>query len=445
MPFPLAAITVQMLEEAGLTLSDLQRTLSTALQDSLGPDQWGYVQDVIGDDNTGELIYALGGKLWKCSYTITKTGTTRAVTLATSKQVQVMPQMSYVKATGTTIESGTALAETTTFGDGVSRMEEAAEGSYTIKVIKAGQGSSAFYPKEVLKSQGPRIFRAGTKMYMDHATEAERRARPEGSVKNLAGVLTGNAYWDENGKKGPGLYAPIKVFADYQEQIASKAPHIAVSIRAMGTGETKDGVFTVKQFTHAESIDFVTEPGAGGAILTESGKPATKEKTDMERNEVEALLETKLAPLQATVTTLTESNTKLSTALSEAQATNVKLVAAGLMNEARLHIAPKLQTEKLPPTARVRVSESLLSGTLPTAADGSLDRAKLDEAYVAAVKIEADYIASIAPGGQVMNMGESRTTGVEVSDKDFRESLIKSAKDMGMSQQAAEEYADARQ
>ena len=71
-----------------------------------------------------------------------------------------------------------------------------------IKLIAPGKGSSAFYPAEVLKRDGPNVFTKGTQIYINHATSAEEAARPEGDWHKLAGALESNAYYDEAGKKG---------------------------------------------------------------------------------------------------------------------------------------------------------------------------------------------------------------------------------------------------
>ena len=113
-----------------------------------------------------------------------------------------------------------------------------AKADYEIKLIAPGKGSSAFYPAEVLKRDGPKVFGAGTHVYLNHATAAEEAARPEGDVRNLAGVLTTAAEYREAHAKGPGLYARMKVFADHATTVEEKAPHVGMSIRASGVAES---------------------------------------------------------------------------------------------------------------------------------------------------------------------------------------------------------------
>ena len=159
-----------------------------------------------------------------------------------------------------------------------------AKADYEIKLIAPGKGSTAFYPAEVLKRDGPNVFKAGTHVYLNHQTAAEEAQRPEGDVKNLAGVLTTDAVYHESHAKGPGLYGRMKVFADHAQTVEEKAPHVGMSIRASGvaeSGKTREGRPVLKELTSAESVDVVTRAGAGGMILTESARGAQQEESDM--------------------------------------------------------------------------------------------------------------------------------------------------------------------
>ena len=102
-------------------------------------------------------------------------------------------------------------------------------------------------------------------MYLNHPTAAEESAPPEGDVKNLAGVLTGNAYYLESHAKGPGLYGRMKVFADHRQLVEEKAAHVGMSIRAAVWREANkqhDGLPILKELTSAESVDVVTRSGS---------------------------------------------------------------------------------------------------------------------------------------------------------------------------------------
>lgn len=142
-------------------------------------------------------------------------------------------------------------------------------GRMLIRLISAGWSLNGnFYPAEVLKRDGARAWPAGTQAFIDHATEDEDYERPAGSVKNLAAVLDEDARWDEASKS---LVAEVRLFAPWREALIDMADTIGMSIRAYVTAEhgEREGrkgnvVNTIEQ---GRSVDFVTKPAAGGAIL----------------------------------------------------------------------------------------------------------------------------------------------------------------------------------
>ena len=145
------------------------------------------------------------------------------------------------------------------------------DGTMSLKIIQPGWGSSGYYPKEVLERDIPKVFPAGTKMFWNHATATEEMERPEGDLRNLAAVTVSDPIWFESGPNGPGMYAEARPFAGYANVIDEIGGHIGVSIRGMGrhtTGE-KEGKSgrIIQEIAVGKSVDFVTEPGAGGAIV----------------------------------------------------------------------------------------------------------------------------------------------------------------------------------
>jgi hypothetical protein len=206
----------------------------------------------------------------------------RQCSIQVSAAVQVLPKTVYDTVTEAKKESAKTTVGTLALVESASTLEtivlKEAKADYGIKLIAPGKGSSAFYPKEVLERDGPKVFKAGTHVYLNHPTAAEEASRPEGDVKNLAGVLTTSAVYNEAGASGPGLYARMKVFADHAQTVEEKAPHVGMSIRASGiaeSGKSKDGLPVLKELTSAESVDVVTKAGAGGMILQEGARPVS--------------------------------------------------------------------------------------------------------------------------------------------------------------------------
>ena len=271
-----------------------------------------------------------------------------------------------------------------------------AKADYEIKLIAPGKGSSAFYPAEVLRRDGPNVFKAGTHVYLNHATAAEEAARPEGDVKNLAGVLTTGAEYLEGHAKGPGLYARMKVFADHAQMVEEKAAHVGMSIRASGVAESgrkQDGLPVLKELTRAESVDVVTRAGAGGMILTEAARGAAtneEEVSVMDANELKLLRES--------IAALTEKE---------------------LRREAIAEGARILRDVALPASGKEYVIEAVMRGTLPVI-EGKLDTVKLAQA----VNAEASrFAAATGQERRVTGMGVAATVNAQESAASSAETL----------------------
>lgn len=150
-------------------------------------------------------------------------------------------------------------------GDGGTRRQ--------ITIIEAGWGSSGYYSREVLARDGAKAWPAGTHMYLNHPGEFEDSDRPERNVADLVGVIASTPRMEGN-----ALVAEADVFAHWTPMINEVAPHIGVSIRAMGEmeygeAEGRQGVI-IKSLDEGISVDYVTKAGAGGKVgqLIESAR-----------------------------------------------------------------------------------------------------------------------------------------------------------------------------
>ena len=253
------------------------------------------------------------------------------------------------------------------FGD--VELKEAAE--FPAKLIAPGRGSSGYYSPDLLKRDGPGVFTKGTQMFWNHATDTEESERPEGDLNNLAGVLTADAKYDENGKDGPGLYAPVKVFGKYVDKVREMGKHIGLSIRAGGSRDEaatgpdgRRGVIT--QLSTGKSVDFVTKAGRDGKIFTEAarGSSAATEGDDMDKAEVMALIKEAQAPLVA-------ENKMLREMLSATRGKSL--------------VEAELKDVRLPEAIKNKIVESI-APAVPTDANGAVDAAKLKTMIEASVK-----------------------------------------------------------
>ena len=281
---------------------------------------------------------------------------------------------------------------------------------WRVKVIEAGWGSSGYYGSEMLASYGPKVFKAGTKVFMNHPSVTESSDRPERDVHQLAGKLTSDAVFSEN-----GLVAEIEFYSHYAPIIKEMANDVGLSIHALG--EAKIGEAEGREGPIIESlvsdpmtsVDVVTVAGAGGKFIsllesytrkdaettsvTESlsegnGMSITKEEFDA------AIADLKTAFVEA-ITPVVESVSILAEAAKPAELTVDEEETLEAVNP--IDIAVKFNESGLPTKALSRVVEALKS----EANEKSVDELIADEkAYVA----EISESVAIAP--------EADTTGV---------------------------------
>lgn len=330
------------------------------------------------------------------------------------------------------------------------------DGTIPVKLIQPGWGSSGYYPAEVLERDGPKVFTKGLKMNWDHPTLSEASERPEGSLNNLAAELVSDAKYQANGAAGAGLYADAKVFEAYKGPIDDLAGHIGVSIRALGKGdegsaEGRQGPI-ISELTAAKSVDFVTQAGAGGQILSlfeaargrtplrmdTSDAPTADQKTTTS-GDVENLSqkEKRMDELQK----LQEANATLQTKLDEATAENARQKDALVLQEAAKLVSQALAKFELPEVTKARLIESL-----PKAAaikDGKLDEKTFEVKIAEAVKAEVEYLTKAAGLGKITGLGESGG-GDEDAEAKTQKSLEESFRRIGLNEKAAKAAAQGR-
>jgi len=312
-------------------------------------------------------------------------------------------------------------------GDTVDLIEKAVADDDTIdvKLISPGWGSSGFYSAEVLRRDGPGAWPVGTHMHLDHPTEAEKRERPEGSVKDLAAAIASEPVYQESGPAGPGLYAKAAVIPAYKGLIDALAPHIGVSIRAPGSftegeAEGRKGRIVKAIFNSPlhNAVDFVTKAGRGGQVLAlmESWRDPTltsdpnaqktpkadspdnlKETEDMD--ELQKAQEA-LAASVAKVAELTTANEAMSAELGT-------LRESVALSEARVLVSAEVAKADLPEITKTRLIETLVKSA-KLADDGKLDAASLTESITESVTSEADYVAKLTESGKVRDQGKTQ-------------------------------------
>lgn len=141
-------------------------------------------------------------------------------------------------------------------------------GRYKVLVINEGVGSSGRYPKATLQEAAKaKVIPKGTQSFIDHqgAGEERDRARVGRSVRDLAGVLTEDAYWDETNN---GLVATMQVYGPYRDLLAEMHGDIGLSIKGSGEMRINEaGEREISSLTEVRSVDWVTKAGRGGKVL----------------------------------------------------------------------------------------------------------------------------------------------------------------------------------
>lgn len=301
------------------------------------------------------------------------------------------------------------------------------DGTIAIKMIQPGWGTSGYYSRYVLERDMPTAFPPGTHMYWNHPTLSEQAERPERDLRDLAAVTVSAPRFQEDGADGPGVYADAKVFGGYAGVIDEIAEHIGTSILGAGVAEVGEAEGRkgriVKEISQGYSVDFVTKPGAGGAIVSifESAPGAARlPEPDEEPASVSESAqdqETAHEPAGASspariveaddmseVTELQESLATAQQQLREQQAATARLQEQIILRDARDFVAAQLAETDLPDVTQTRLVRQLAAN--PPVAIGALDEAALgarvQEAVTAA---EAEVTAILGATGQIRGQG----------------------------------------
>lgn len=225
---------------------------------------------------------------------------------------------------------------------------------YKVRLIEGDKlGSMAYYPAEVVRRDGPLVFKKGTPMFIDHQTPEEKARKPYGSIHSFVGELAEDAYYEND-----GLYAEVEVFEDAAPMIKARADKIGISVRANIVGDK--GVINGKQvniaqqFTDARSVDFVMRAGAGGKIVSilESAVEETPESGIEESGEN---MDEVLARLQAFEDKFDSRLTTIEEGLKKAPVEESKVEVEADVEAKALEIAEAFVDSTLDPEGRKRV------------------------------------------------------------------------------------------
>lgn len=232
--------------------------------------------------------------------------------------------------------------------ESIKGMTKAEDGRYLIKIIGCDiQGSSAFYPREVIERDIATAFPAGTKIYFDHSDEEGVR-----SVRDIAGKITGGHVIRED-----GAYAEVQFNKVAQPIIEDCYDVIGMSIRGKADViENESGIVVSKLHYHRlNSVDLVSEAGADGGIVQRLKESFNGKETVVEEKDITAIV------------------SAVVDALKPAPADETEAVDLAAVTEAAIEAG-------LPKAARAKVVAAVKAGS------------DVEEA----IKVEKAYIAQIA-------------------------------------------------
>ena len=246
---------------------------------------------------------------------------------------------------------------------------------YKVRLIEGDRlGSTGYYPAATLLRDGPKIFKKGTPMYLNHLTAAERAVRPNGNIEQYAGELAEDAYYEND-----GLYADIEVFEHHRPMIKSLKDKIGISIRARGMTvlETINGqsVPVFKELNLARSADFVVKAGAGGKIVETLEESLENSETDSEAQEGSQNMDEVLQELKAMRTEFGTRFTAIEEAAKPVEATEEE--SADEVYAKALEIAEAFNGSTLDADGRTRVLDLHRANKKPIA-----ELIEAEESYV---------------------------------------------------------------
>ncbi len=325
---------------------------------------------------------------------------------------------------------------------------DASTGKLSVTIIKPGfsanstKGKRRFYPAETLKRDF-KVFE-GAKMFVDHATEAEKKARPEGSVHDWVANLTGVFAESDGQVKGIATVfdPPFKAKLDaLNSQGLLKKMAVSMNAACTWVPETIEGqeAARIDELVASRSVDFVTYAGAGGQVEAMESDAVNDEW------ELDSISEAELRKRRPDLVTVIESSFQgatmksLETQLQEATANLAVERQARTTAETKLAEADKTAKKA---AAQTELTKMLAESKLPEPAQKRI-RENFSEALVVdgmkeKIDAEKEYIRSFSGSAKVIGLGTGHNGTVSESAKDSRSVLKESFVAAGMSEKDAE-------
>lgn len=303
-----------------------------------------------------------------------------------------------------------------------------------VTVLQPGfnRSGARYYPVDAIRHAVSEGLFDNRKMFVNHPSASELRERPERNLTDWVSTVKETWIDEETGS----IKARIKVvqnwFGDFLKQLQENdaLADVGLSIFAQGQVQRKkiDGRLTdvVERFTRALSVDWVTEPGAGGRVdaIWEAYQPvrAKEQETNVlntmsaaeavatlreQRPDVIEVLESEHRAeetVRETEAVLAEAQERISALENEIEAKDSELSElrqAAIVAERDEIVREALTKSELPAPAQERVVKAVGEPVLTE--DGALDVEATQTEISALVEAEKAYAEEL--------IKESRPTG----------------------------------
>lgn len=139
---------------------------------------------------------------------------------------------------------------------------------YRVIIARPGQGSSGFYSEELFRRDAQKLIPAGAQAFINHG---------ERDPEKMVGVYPDGGYFDEAEN---AVVGDLQVFEHWKAWMAEVAPHVGVSLYALGNADEEGHVTEILEDPY-NGADIVARAGLQGSKidkLYESAVAAGSEK-----------------------------------------------------------------------------------------------------------------------------------------------------------------------
>lgn len=161
---------------------------------------------------------------------------------------------------------------------------------YRVIIARPGQGSSGYYSEELFRRDAQKLIPPGAQAFINHG---------ERDPEKMVGIYPDGGYFDEDDK---AVVGDLQVFKHWESWMAEVAPHVGVSLYALGNADEEGQVTEILEDPY-NGADIVARPGLKGSKidkLYESAVAHSEEKpsvTVAQESNGDELMEEKLDKL----------------------------------------------------------------------------------------------------------------------------------------------------